>query len=242
MEANGDEHKTSCAIDHIINAQLKGEISEENVLYIIENINVAAIQTTLRSMEWLIVELVNHPTVQQKIRDELSTVLKEMKVTPSNLHELPYLQAVVKETLRLRIPVPLLVPHMNLKEAKLGGYTIPKESKVMVNAWWLGNNPAWWKNPEEFRPERFLQEESSTEVTVGGNVDFRLVPFGVGRRSCPGIVVAMPILGMFIAKLVTNFEMKPPNGMEKIDVQEKGGPFSLYIANPSTVAFEPISV
>lgn len=241
MAANGEKHKISCAMDHIIDAQLKGEISEENVIYIVENINVAAIETTLWSMEWAIAELVNHPTVQQKIREEISTVLKGKEVTESNLHELPYLQATVKETLRLHTPIPLLVPHMNLEEAKLGGYTIPKESKVVVNAWWLANNPAWWKNPEEFRPERFLQEESSTEAVAGGKVDFRFLPFGVGRRSCPGIVLALPILGLIISKLVTNFEMKPPNGMEKIDVSEKGGQFSLHIANHSTVTFKPMT-
>ncbi|KAK9989593.1 hypothetical protein SO802_029832 [Lithocarpus litseifolius] len=240
MAANGEKHKISCAIDHIIDAQKKGEINAENVLYIVENINVAAIETTLWSMEWAIAELVNHPHVQRKIRQEISAVLKGQAVTESNLHELPYLQATVKETLRLHSPIPLLVPHMNLEEAKLGGYTIPKESKVVVNAWWLSNNPEWWKNPEEFRPERFLEEECGTDAVAGGKVDFRFLPFGMGRRSCPGIILALPILGLIISKLVCNFEMRAPLGMEKIDVSEKGGQFSLHIANHSTVAFEPI--
>ncbi|QCE08638.1 cytochrome P450 CYP73A100-like [Vigna unguiculata] len=239
MAANGEKHRISCAIDHIIDAQMKGEISEENVIYIVENINVAAIETTLWSMEWAIAELVNHPSVQKKIRDEISEVLKGEAVTESNLHELPYLQATVKETLRLHTPIPLLVPHMNLEEAKLGGYTIPKESKVVVNAWWLANNPSWWKNPEEFRPERFLEEECATDAVAGGKVDFRFVPFGVGRRSCPGIILALPILGLVIAKMVSNFELSAPEGT-KIDVSEKGGQFSLHIANHSTVLFHPI--
>ncbi|WJZ98526.1 hypothetical protein VitviT2T_017042 [Vitis vinifera] len=241
MAANGEKHKIRCAIDHIIDAQHKGEISEENVLYIVENINVAAIETTLWSMEWAIAELVNHPHVQSKIRDEITTVLQGGAVTESNLHQLPYLQATVKETLRLHSPIPLLVPHMNLEEAKLGGYTIPKESKVVVNAWWLANNPEWWKNPEEFRPERFLQEESATDAVAGGKADFRFLPFGVGRRSCPGIILALPILALVIGKMVMNFEMRPPIGVEKIDVSEKGGQFSLHIANHSTVAFTPIT-
>lgn len=239
MAANGEKHQISCAIDHIIDAQMKGEISEENVLYIVENINVAAIETTLWSMEWAIAELVNHPTVQNKIREEISKVLKGQPVTESNLHELPYLQATVKEVLRLHTPIPLLVPHMNLEEAKLGSYTIPKESKVVVNAWWLANNPSWWKNPEEFRPERFMEEEHETDAVAGGKVDFRFLPFGVGRRSCPGIILALPILGLVIAKLVTNFQMNAPSGT-KIDVSEKGGQFSLHIANHSIVSFHPI--
>ncbi|OIT03399.1 PREDICTED: cytochrome P450 CYP73A100-like [Nicotiana attenuata] len=242
MAENGEKHKICCAIDHIIDAEMKGEISEQNVLYIVENINVAAIETTLWSMEWAIAELVNHPIVQQKIRDEISTVLKGKSVTESNLHELPYLLATVNETLRLHTPIPLLVPHMNLEVAKLGGYIIPKETKVVVNAWWLANNPAWWKNPNEFRPERFLEEDSSTEAAVaGGKVDFRYLPFGMGRRSCPGIILALPILGLVIAKLVSNFEMQAPPGVEKVDTSEKGGQFSLHIAKHSTVVFKPIA-
>lgn len=239
----GGKEKIRCAIDHIIDAQMKGEISEENVLYIVENINVAAIETTLWSMEWAIAELANHPHVQDKIRQEIATVLNGdgEAVTESNLHRLPYLQATVKETLRLHTPIPLLVPHMNLEEAKLGGFTIPKESKVVVNAWWLANNPEWWKNPEEFRPERFLQEDSAAEAVVGGKVDFRFMPFGVGRRSCPGIILALPILSLVIAKLVVNFEITPPLGSHNIDLSEKGGQFSLHIANHSTVAFSPVS-
>ncbi|KNA18393.1 hypothetical protein SOVF_071140 [Spinacia oleracea] len=241
MAANGEKHKINCAIDYIIDSQNKGEISEENVLYIVENINVAAIETTLWSMEWAIAELVNHPKIQQKIRQEIATVLKGKPVTEANLEQLPYLQATVKETLRLHTPIPLLVPHMNLEEAKLGGYTIPRESKVVVNAWLLANNPEWWKDPQEFRPERFLEEEGATDATVGGGkVDYRFLPFGVGRRSCPGIILALPILGLIVAKLVTNFEMKPPLGEEKIDVSEKGGQFSLHIATHSTVLFSPI--
>lgn len=192
------------------------------------------------SMEWAIAELVNRPAVQEKLRREIADVLKGEAVTESNLQRLPYLQAVVRETLRLHTPIPLLVPHMNLEEAKLGGYTIPEGSKVVVNAWWLANNPAWWDRPEEFRPERFLEEEKAVDAVVGGKVDFRFLPFGVGRRSCPGIILALPILGLILGKLVTNFEMSPPPGVEKIDVSEKGGQFSLHIAKHSVVAFRPI--
>ncbi|VAI78555.1 unnamed protein product [Triticum turgidum subsp. durum] len=123
----------------------------------------------------------------------------------------------------------------------LGGYTIPKGSKVVVNAWWLANNPELWEKPEEFKPERFLGEESNVDATVGGKVDFRFLPFGVGRRSCPGIILALPILALIVGKLVRSFEMVPPPGVDKLDVSEKGGQFSLHIANHSVVAFHPIS-
>ncbi|KAJ7959943.1 cinnamate-4-hydroxylase [Quillaja saponaria] len=228
-----------CAIDHILDAQQKGEINEDNVLYIVENINVAAIETTLWSIEWGIAELVNHPEIQRKLRHEIDTVLGlGHQVTEPDTYKLPYLQAVVKETIRLRMAIPLLVPHMNLHDAKLGGYDIPAESKILVNAWWLANNPAHWKNPEEFRPERFLEEESKVEAN--GN-DFRYLPFGVGRRSCPGIILALPILGITLGRLVQNFELLPPPGQSKLDTTEKGGQFSLHILKHSTIVAKPRS-
>ncbi|MBA0636322.1 hypothetical protein Gohar_025618 [Gossypium harknessii] len=226
-----------CAIDHILDAQQKGEINEDNVLYIVENINVAAIETTLWSIEWGIAELVNHPEIQKKLRHELDTVLGPgNQITEPDTHKLPYLQAVIKETLRLRMAIPLLVPHMNLHDAKLGGYDIPAESKILVNAWWLANNPANWKNPEEFRPERFFEEEAKVEAN--GN-DFRYLPFGVGRRSCPGIILALPILGITLGRLVQNFELLPPPGQSQIDTTEKGGQFSLHILKHSTIVAKP---
>ncbi|CAN1296443.1 Trans-cinnamate 4-monooxygenase [Linum perenne] len=158
----------TCAMDHILDAQKKGEINEDNVLYIVENINVAAIETTLWSIEWGIAELVNHPHIQQKLREELDTVL----------------------------------------------------------------------GPEEFRPERFFEEEANVEAN--GN-DFRYLPFGVGRRSCPGIILALPILGITIGRLVQNFELLPPPGQSKLDTTEKGGQFSLHILKHSTIVAKPRS-
>lgn len=227
-----------CAIDHIFEAQDKGEINADNVLYIVENINVAAIETTLWSMEWGIAEIVNHPEIQQKIRAELDAVIgRGVPLTEPDTTKLPYLQAVVKETLRLHMAIPLLVPHMNLHQAKLGGYDIPAESKILVNAWFLANNPEWWDKAEEFIPERFLGEE---KIEASGN-DFRFLPFGVGRRSCPGIILALPILALALGRLVQNFELLPPPGQSKVDMTEKGGQFSLHILNHSLVVAKPIA-
>ncbi|KAM1494626.1 hypothetical protein TB2_028657 [Malus domestica] len=228
-----------CAIDHILEAKQKGEINEDNIYYIVDNVNAAAIETTMWSMEWGIAELVNHPEIQKKLREELDAVLgRGVQITEPDIQKLPYLQAVIKETLRLRMTIPLLVPHMNLQDAKLGGFDIPAESKILVNAWWLANNPALWKKPEEFRPERFLEEESKVETN--GN-DFRYLPFGVGRRSCPGIILALPILGITIGRLVQNFELLPPPGQSKIDTSEKCGQFSLHILKHSTIVMKPMA-
>ncbi|XBI16589.1 hypothetical protein VPH35_058823 [Triticum aestivum] len=227
-----------CAMDHILEAERKGEINHDNVLYIVENINVAAIETTLWSIEWGIAELVNHPEIQQKLREEIVAVLGAgAAVTEPDLERLPYLQSVVKETLRLRMAIPLLVPHMNLSDAKLAGYDIPAESKILVNAWFLANDPKRWVRADEFRPERFLEEEKAVEAH--GN-DFRFVPFGVGRRSCPGIILALPIIGITLGRLVQNFQLLPPPGQDKIDTTEKPGQFSNQILKHATIVCKPL--
>jgi trans-cinnamate 4-monooxygenase len=226
-----------CAIDHILDAQKKGEINEDNVLYIIENINVAAIETTLWSIEWGVAELVNNPEMQSRILKELDDVLgKGNLVTEPDTYnnKLPYLSAFVKEVMRLHMAIPLLVPHMNLHQAKLAGYDIPSESKILVNAWWIANNPKHWDEPEKFNPDRFLDGK----IEASGN-DFRFLPFGAGRRSCPGIIIAMPLLSIVLGRLIQSFELLPPPGVKKVDVSEKGGQFSLHIATHSTVVVRP---
>lgn len=225
-----------CAMDHILEAMDKGEINEDNVLYIVENINVAAIETTLWTMEWAIAEIVNSPSIQKRIQAELDSVIgRGNPLTEPDTAKLPYLQAVIKESLRLHMAIPLLVPHMNLNQAKLGGYDIPAESKILVNAWYLANNPDWWDKPHVFNPDRFLATE---KIEASGN-DFRFLPFGVGRRSCPGIILALPILSLTIGKLLQKFDLLPPPGMDKVDTREKGGQFSLHILNHSTIVAKP---
>ncbi|KAM1055533.1 hypothetical protein FF1_029063 [Malus domestica] len=226
-----------CGIEHMLDAQQKGEMNEDNIYHIVDNINGAAINTTLSSIEWGIAELVNHPKIQKKLREELDAVLgRGVQITEPDIQQLPYLQAVIKETLRLRMAIPLLLPHMNLQDAKLDRFDIPVESKILVNAWWLANNPAMWKKPEEFRPERFLEEESKVEAN--GN-DFRYLPFGVGRRSCPGIILALPIMGITIGRLVQNFELLPPPGQSKLGTSEECGQFTLRILKHSAIVMKP---
>lgn len=227
-------------IDHILQAKDMGEINEDNVLYIVENMNVAAIETTIWAIEWAVGELINNPRIQSKLRDEIDTVLgPDVQVTEPDTLKLPYLQAVIKETLRRRMVVPCLVPHLNLEDADLKGFTIPGGSRIFVNAWWLANDPAHWKKPEEFRPERFVEEESKVEAN--GN-DIKYIPFGVGRRSCPGIFMAMASIGITLGRLVQNFELLPPQGQSKVDMTENNGQFATRILNRHTIVMKPRSL
>ncbi|KAH7442544.1 hypothetical protein KP509_03G093500 [Ceratopteris richardii] len=227
-----------CAMDFILEAQRNGEINSANALYLVENVNAAGMDTIIWSIEWALAELVNHQEIQSKLRLEMETVLgKGTSLTAQDLPNMRLLHAVVKETLRLHTPVPLLVPHMNLQQSKLGGYDIPAESRIIVNTWWLSNNPKRWKLPEDFRPERFLEEE--TQVEVSGN-DFNFLPFGVGRRSCPGVAVAVPIISLVVGRLVQAFQLLPPPGMKAVDIAGECGQFTLHIAKHSAIVCKPL--
>jgi trans-cinnamate 4-monooxygenase len=237
LSTQGSNVGDKVAIDHILEAQENGEINEDNVLYIVENINVAAIETTLWSIEWGVAELINNPSIQERVRAELDSVLgRGNLITEPDTTKTPYLTAVVKEVMRLHMAIPLLVPHMNLHQAKLHGYDIPAESKILINAWWIANNPAVWDEPEKFKPERFL----NSPIEANGN-DFNFLPFGAGRRSCPGIIIAMPLLHLVLGRLVQTFDLSTAPGVDKIDMTEKGGQFSLFIRNHYTCVVKPRS-
>ena len=118
----------------------------------------AGTDTTAISVEWTIAELIKNPRVQQKAQDELDRVVGlERVMTEADIPNLPYLQAIVKESLRLHPPTPLMLPHRAKTTVKIGGYDIPEGSIVHVNVWAVARDPALWKNPLEFRPERFLE-------------------------------------------------------------------------------------
>lgn len=230
LKANESQRGNKCAIDRILEDQKNQEINENNVLYIIENLNIQAIESTLYSMEWVLAEVINHSEIQEKVRNELDKVVGEAQISEPDVSKLPYLQAVVKESLRLHMPIPLLIPHMNLNQAKLGKYDIPPGTKVLVNAWWIANKPDLWENPEQFLPERFLKDN----IEVFGT-DFRYLPFGSGRRCCPGSVIALPLLCLVVGRFLQAYELLPGAGLDKVDMTELGGQSSLHLLNHSLI-------
>ncbi|KAK8495829.1 hypothetical protein V6N12_000694 [Hibiscus sabdariffa] len=128
-------------------------------------------------------ELLRNPHVLLRAKKELEEAIgKKNLVEKSDINRLPYLQAIIKETFRMHPVAPLLLPHKASSDAHLCGFTIAKESQVLVNVWAIGRDPSLWENPNDFMPERFL----GSEIDVKGR-DFRLIPFGAGRRMCPGL-------------------------------------------------------
>lgn len=135
-------------------------------------------------------------------------------VEESDLPKLSYLDMVIKETLRLYPPGPLLIPHESTEDIEINGYYIPKRTRVIVNAWALGRDiGAWAHDVEEFKPERF----ANNSVDVKGR-DFQLIPFGSGRRGCPGMNLALVNTRLFLAQMLHCFDWELPEGMSPIDL------------------------
>lgn len=181
---------------------------------------IAGSDTTSVSIEWAIAELLHYPHYMKRLQDEVDAVVgKDRVLDESDIKSMPFLQACVKELFRLHPAAPLGIPHYNLERTTLAEYDIPAQTTVMLNLWAIGRDPAHWKNPLEFNPDRFL----NSEVTMFGK-DFQLIPFSVGRRQCPGAGLGLAVVQLAVGSLVHAFEwscfdQKP----EEIDMREKPG-------------------
>lgn len=134
-------------------------------------------------------------------------------ILEDDLEKMIYLKAVIKEGLRLHPPGPLLVPREASEEVKLMGYHIPKGTQVIINAYAIGRDPTLWEEPDEFRPERFLS--SSTDYK---GVDYQWLPFGAGRRRCPGIQFSVDVIELALANVIYKFDLVLPNGLTNMDL------------------------
>jgi cytochrome P450 len=180
-----------------------------------------SMDTSATAIEWTISELLKNPRVMKKVQNELEIVVgMKRKVEESDLIKLEYLDMVIKESLRLHPVAPLLVPHQSLEDCMVEDFFIPKKSRVIVNAWSIMRDPNAWIDPERFWPERF----EGSNIDVRGH-DFQLIPFGSGRRGCPGLQLGLTVIRLVVAQLVHYFDWKLPNHMlpSDLDMTEEFG-------------------
>lgn len=166
-------------------------------------------------------ELIRNPRVMEEAQAEVRRVYDSKGyVDETELHQLIYLKSIIKETMRLHPPVPLLVPRVSRERCQINGYEIPSKTRVIINAWAIGRNPKYWAEAESFKPERFLNSSIDFRGT-----DFEFIPFGAGRRICPGITFAIPNIELPLAQLLYHFDWKLPNKMknEELDMTESNG-------------------
>lgn len=146
----------------------------------------------------------------KKLQQEVTQIAQGRSIIPEeDLEKMVYVKAVTKESFRLHAPAPLVIPRMSTQDVKLMGYDIPKNTQVMVNAWAIGRDPTIWEASEEFKPERFL----NNSIDLYG-FHFNLIPFGSGRRGCPGIPYSVAVIEFALANIVYKFDFKLPNGVK----------------------------
>ncbi|XP_022843744.1 cytochrome P450 81E8-like [Olea europaea var. sylvestris] len=203
-------------IDHLLSLQdsLPEYYTDTIIKGIIMVMLNAGTDTSAVTIEWALSSLLNHPEKLERAKAEIDNLVgNDRLVEESDLSNLHYLQAIISETFRLFPAAPLLVPHESSDNCKIGGYDIPRGTILLVNAWAIHRDPTVWDDPTSFKPERF---------DVGEVTPSKLMPFGMGRRSCPGAGLAQRVVGLTLGSLVQCFEWQRSNE-EKIDLKEGKG-------------------
>ncbi|XP_061997791.1 cytochrome P450 705A12-like [Rosa rugosa] len=219
--------------------QAEVQITRTHVKAFLLDLFIGGTATTAEAMQWGVAELINHPDIFNKVREEMKTVVGSRLVEESDVANLPYLQAVIKETLRLHPPVPLSTRESR-ETCKIKEFDIPEKTSVAINQYAIMRDPELWDNPDEFRPERFSvstkeKYESELDQNESKGHNFQYVPFGSGRRRCPGSNLATILLNTSIAAMVQCFDWKIGDGNEGRVNMEVGAGMSLPMAHPLVV-------
>ncbi|XP_059666529.1 desmethyl-deoxy-podophyllotoxin synthase-like [Cornus florida] len=228
-----DEHKArdgevDCEdlIDVLLKVQEKGNLNipltMTTLTSVLMDVFTGGIETSSSTVIWAMSELLKNPKVMEKAQAEVRQVLSKKGdiVNEDDIHGLSYLKLVIKETLRLHPPSPLLIPRESRETCEINGYEIPAKTKVIVNVWAICRNPENWSDPESFHPERFLDNSVDYKGT-----HFQFTPFGAGRRICPGMSFGIANVELPLANLLYHFDWKLPEGQkpEDLDMTEVFG-------------------
>ncbi|KAJ8431336.1 hypothetical protein Cgig2_033178 [Carnegiea gigantea] len=228
----GLNESVTCYVDTLLklgiqddDSESKRKLTEEELVSDCSEFLNAGTDTTSTSLQWIMANLVKYPDIQAKLFQEIREVIGEEsdEVQEENLSKMPYLKAVILEGLRRHPPGHFVLPHSVTQEVELGGYVVPQDAVINFAVAEIGWDPKVWVDPMEFRPERFLPAKGtdvSTEFDITGSREIKMMPFGAGRRICPGFGLAMLHLEYFVANLVWKFEWAGPDGHE-VDLSEK---------------------
>ncbi|XP_016457208.2 trimethyltridecatetraene synthase [Nicotiana tabacum] len=215
---------------------LEVKLTKDHLMGLIHDLLAGGTDTSAAAVEWAFQELLRNPKVIEKANQELNRVIgKERWVEEEDFCRLPYIDAIIKETFRLHPLCTLLPPHYSIEDCNVAGYDIPKGTTVFINAWSLGRNPKYWDRPEEFIPERFLEND----IDIKGQ-NFTLLPFSSGRRRCPRYSLGIKVVRTTIANLLHGFNWKLTGGMkaEDISMEEIYG-LTTHPKKPTSMIMEP---
>ncbi|XP_021759826.1 cytochrome P450 83B1-like isoform X3 [Chenopodium quinoa] len=205
------------------------ELTLDHIKAVLMVILIAGTDTSSAMVIWAMAELMKNPISMKNVQEELRNVMQHKGcINNSDLVGLEYFKAVVKETFRLQPATPLLIVHETIRKSTIEGYDILPKTLVYVNAWAIGRDPENWSDPEKFMPERFL----GSSIDFKG-YDFELIPFGAGRRICPGIHLGVANMELALANLLYYFDWELPSGVKKEDVDNDTFPgITMHKKNP----------
>lgn len=193
---------------------LEVKLERHGVKAFTQDLLAGGTESSAVTVEWAISQLLKKPEIFEKATEELDRVIgKSRWVEEKDIQNLPYIQAIVKETMRLHPVAPMLVPREARVDCKVGGYDIVKGTRILVSVWTIGRDPTLWDKPDEFVPERFIGKT----MDVKGH-DFELLPFGAGRRMCPGYTLGLKVIESSLANLLHGFYWKLPDSMTTEDL------------------------
>ncbi|CAI0440861.1 unnamed protein product [Linum tenue] len=237
----GKEQAAVYIVDVLLDLQenctdLESPLTNDNIKAVATELILGGSANSSITIEWTMSELMRNPRVMQKAQEEVRQVFRGK----GRIEELKYTNAVIKEALRMHPDGPLLGPRESQVDVVVDGYLVPARTKVIVNAWAIGRDPQFWDDAETFHPERFLD----CSVDYRGT-DFQFVPFGAGRRMCPGLAFGMATVKLGLTNLLYHFDWKLPDGMkpEELDMTETFG-LTLRRKNPLClipVAYNPVA-
>ncbi|KAI3454388.1 hypothetical protein Pfo_011051 [Paulownia fortunei] len=214
-------------------------LKDEQLKGVILDVFVAGTDTSAATIVWTMAELIRNPIVKEKAQQEVRKVAKgKTKVEETDLPKLTYLKLVMKESLRLHPPAPLLVPRETTEDCTIDNkYEIPAKTRVFFNAAGISTDPGYWENPERFWPERFM----NSQIDFRGQ-HFELLPFGAGRRGCPGINFSISLVELALANLLFGFDWELPKGMtaKDLDMEEAIG-ITMHKKTPLCLIASPIN-
>lgn len=197
---------------------LEVKLERHGVKAFTQDLLAGGTESSAVTVEWAISELLKRPELFERATEELDRVIGQNRwVTEKDIPNLPYIEAIVKETMRLHPVAPMLVPRCAREDCRVAGYDIQKGTQVLVNVWTIGRDPALWEKPEEFYPKRFIGKN----IDVKGQ-DYELLPFGSGRRMCPGYSLGLKVIQSSLANLLHGYRWKLPTDMkpEDLDMDE----------------------
>nr|BAJ08322.1 flavonoid 3'-hydroxylase [Calystegia soldanella] len=216
------------------------KLTDTEIKALLLNLFTAGTDTSSSTVEWAVAELIRNPRILKQAQSELESVVGPNRVvTEPDLAQLPFTQAIVKETFRLHPSTPLSLPRMASENCEINGYFIPKGATLLVNVWAIARDPNVWTDPLEFNPARFLPGGEKPSVDIKGN-DFEVIPFGAGRRICSGMSLGLRMVHLLIATLIHSFDWDLVSGqsIETLNMEEAYG-LTLQRAVPLMVHPKP---